>query len=349
MEAIVLHNYLKTVDRPDPLSQFVFELTGEDVSDVFSCFESSASSIEYVKEQYKGIMNECLLNDIPRINTYLSSLNSLLSTGQFALVALRSHQTTKDEISGTYPKPVSSLINGYHFISGRVFPKLALFQPLYFKITQNKLKILHLVEVMGRLAVQGFVVKGNIQIGRTTWVLAEKVSEPHQVEHPSCGLYIKLRRVGYNAKTISVYKLRTMYSYSEYLQDHVYQNNQLDSNGKFKDDFRITNWGRILRKYWIDELPMIVNWLKGDLKLVGVRPLSKSYFNLYPREIQELRTKVKPGLIPPYYAHHPKNFDEIVDSERTYLQEYFDRPFKTDFKYFWICVYTIIFKGVRSK
>jgi lipopolysaccharide/colanic/teichoic acid biosynthesis glycosyltransferase len=59
--------------------------------------------------------------------------------------------------------------------------------------------------------------------------------------------------------------------------------------GKFKDDFRITTWGRVLRKLWIDELPQFINFFKGELSLVGVRALSDHYFQLYPKDVQELR------------------------------------------------------------
>ena len=89
-----------------------------------------------------------------------------------------------------------------------------------------------------------------------------------------------------------------------------------------------------MRKYWIDELPMIINWVKRDLKIVGVRPLSKDYFNRYPDDLKDLRIKTKPGLIPPYYVDLPVTFDEICDSERKYLNLYFKNPWSTDLSYF---------------
>ena len=139
-----------------------------------------------------------------------------------------------------------------------------------------------------------------------------------------------------------------MHPYSEYIQDYVYQQNQLQLNGKFKDDFRLTSWGKVFRKMWIDELPQISNFLRGDISLVGVRPLSEHYFSLYPRDLRELRIKFKPGLVPPYYADMPKSFDEIVDSERNYFLRKRKHPFRTDIKYFFKAVYNIIFKHARS-
>jgi len=166
---------------------------------------------------------------------------------------------------------------------------------------------------------------------------------------PSCSPLIKLNRIGKDGKTIVIYKLRTMYPYSEYLQEYIYNNNNLDKGGKFKDDFRISRLGKILRKYWIDELPMIINLLKGDVKLFGVRPLSQQYFNLYSQELQKLRIKFKPGLVPPYYADLPKNFEEIMASELKYLTQYQKNPYLTDLKYLTISLYNIIVKFKRSK
>ena len=60
----------------------------------------------------------------------------------------------------------------------------------------------------------------------------------------------------------------------------LYEKHGLDSTGdKIINEYRVTSWGKVLRKYWIDELPMIINWLKRELKFVGVRPLSEDYFS----------------------------------------------------------------------
>jgi len=50
---------------------------------------------------------------------------------------------------------------------------------------------------------------------------------------------------------------------------------------------------------------MFYNLLKGEMKLVGVRPLTEHYFSLYRKKLQELRAKTKPGLIPPFYLDMP--------------------------------------------
>src|SRR3989339_144869 len=115
------------------------------------------------------------------------------------------------------------------------------------------------------------------------------------------------------------------------------------------NDFRVTSWGKVLRRFWIDELPMIVNLIKGDLSLVGVRPLSVHKFEMYPEDFRNERKKYRPGLIPPYYYDLPKSFDKLVESERNYLERYSVKPFSTQIKYLFGALYNIVFKRARSK
>jgi hypothetical protein len=64
--------------------------------------------------------------------------------------------------------------------------------------------------------------------------------------------------------------------------------------------------------------------------------------------MQELRLKVKPGLLPPFYADMPKSFEDIVESERRYLRQKLEKPLVTDWKYFWKSVWNILVKRARS-
>ena len=140
-----------------------------------------------------------------------------------------------------------------------------------------------------------------------------------------------------------------MYPFSEFIQKDVFEENNLDASGKFLNDFRITSWGRILRKYFIDEIPQLYNWLRSDINLVGVRAISKHYYSLYPKDLKELRINFKPGLIPPYYADMPTTFEEIVESEVRYLQKKKEKPIVTNMIYFVKALINIIFSGARSK
>jgi hypothetical protein len=72
------------------------------------------------------------------------------------------------------------------------------------------------------------------------------------------------------------------------------------------------------------------------------------YLGVYPADLRRLRSRVKPGLIPPFYADMPETFEEICESERKYLEAYLEKPAGTQWVYFWKAFYNIIIKGARS-
>jgi lipopolysaccharide/colanic/teichoic acid biosynthesis glycosyltransferase len=230
-----------------------------------------------------------------------------------------------------------------------VFPKVYFLREIYFIITTGKFRELSKAETFGRLYSCGFDVIGEKIINGKRFFVAEKIKEPIFDENPTYGPLISLKRYGKNGKLIKVYKLRSMYPFAEYLQDYVYRHNDLEKGGKFKNDFRVTSFGKIIRKLWLDELPMFLNVLKGEMKIVGVRPLSKHYFNLYSKELQQKRIQHKPGLIPPFYVDMPKTLEEIMASEMKYLEDYEKNGLLTDWKYFWKALYNIIIKRARSQ
>ena len=203
-------------------------------------------------------------------------------------------------------------------------------------------------ETYGRLYSCGFEIIEEEFKNNKIYFSAKKVKEPLYPKKPSYGFLITLKRVGKNGKIIKVYKLRTMHPFSEYLQEYLFQKNNLQDGGKIKDDFRISPEGKILRRLWIDELPMFYNFFKGEMKLIGVRPLSPHYFSLYTKELQEFRIKTKPGLIPPFYVDMPVSLEEIMASEMKYLNAYEKRPLQTDFSYFFKAIYNILIKRKRS-
>ena len=220
---------------------------------------------------------------------------------------------------------------------------------LYFSVTKGKNRIISKAEVLGRLNFCGFKVIGVKEIDEDMYFVVQKVKTPSLDQSPSYGPFVTLKRKGFNNKIICIYKFRTMYPYSEYLQEYIYELNKLQEGGKFKDDFRMTTWGRFMRKTWIDELPMLYNWLKGEVRFFGVRPLSLQYFSMYSKDLQEMRKKVKPGLVPPFYADMPKTFDDICESERRYIQAYLEKPKTTQLIYIFKAFSNIVLKGARSR
>jgi undecaprenyl phosphate N,N'-diacetylbacillosamine 1-phosphate transferase len=93
----------------------------------------------------------------------------------------------------------------------------------------------------------------------------------------------KQKRPGLNEEIFMMYKFRTM-------------TDERDENGELLPDFvRLTKFGRILRSTSLDELPELINILKGDMSIVGPRPLLVQYLPLY-NESQKRRHEVRPGL-----------------------------------------------------
>ncbi|WP_459501941.1 sugar transferase [Bacillus sp. C1] len=96
-------------------------------------------------------------------------------------------------------------------------------------------------------------------------------------------ILFKQQRPGLHGAPFFLYKFRTM-------------TDETDGEGNMlPDDVRLTKFGKFLRKYSLDELPQLVNVIKGDLSLVGPRPLLMEYLELYTEE-QAKRHNVRPGI-----------------------------------------------------
>lgn len=300
--------------------------------------------------QYKTIVDLTLLNDAKGINRRFCIVNQKLPDDGLYVCCYRPQEYIKQKMLTRYPKPLNRIIYTCYFFWKRVVPRLLVTSRLYYDVTKGRKRMLSKTEVYGRLYYCGFEVDECVTMGHIDYIFAHRHSQPYPQEQIKVyGPLIKLRRVGKNGDYVYIYKFRTMHPYAEYIQKYVFdQRGGMDIADKSNDDWRITTWGRFMRKYWLDELPMVLNWLRGDVKLVGVRPLSQTMFNNYPPALQEKRTRCKPGLIPPFYIDHPKTFDELFASEDKYLDAYLQHPIRTDIRYFFLTVRSILFKGMHS-
>ena len=153
--------------------------------------------------------------------------------------------------------------------------------------------------------------------------------------------------LGKGGKPIKVYKFRTMKD-SPHTLDGVVQQD-LNQYGHPKEETReFVRGGRFLRKAWIDELPQIYNLIRGDMRVVGIRPMKEEYWERYPQDVRDKALKVKPGLVGVQYSHIEGDFNTHISTLRKYLEEREQRPFLTDIKYFLRIMFNIVFKGVRS-
>ncbi|MEA3560873.1 MAG: sugar transferase [Candidatus Omnitrophota bacterium] len=106
------------------------------------------------------------------------------------------------------------------------------------------------------------------------------------IERDSCGpIFYRGLRIGKSAKPFKMYKFRTMVVNADRIGGHSTAN----------DDTRITKVGRILRKYKLDEMPQLINILKGEMSFVGPRPEVLHYVGMFSEEEKKILT-VRPGI-----------------------------------------------------
>lgn len=289
------------------------------------------------------------LNTTRGINKFFALSNELLPDNGLLLCCYRSKSSIKQNLLKKHSKTWAYTRYIIHYMYHRMLPKFFLTRRIYYDITNGKKRVLSKTEILGRLSYCGFSIKKQVKINGLNYIIAERVRNSEPLVIKNYAALIKLRRTGKNGKMFNVYKFRTMHPYAEYIQQYIFETASLAKGGKFRKDIRVTTLGRWMRRYWIDELPMFINLFKGEMKLIGVRPLSRQYFNLYKKEVQEKRTKVKPGLLPPFYADMPKTLDEIQASEMKYLIECEAKgAFVTDTKYLFLILRNILFKKARS-
>ncbi|MFB3170034.1 sugar transferase [Neobacillus sp. 179-C4.2 HS] len=152
-----------------------------------------------------------------------------------------------------------------------------------------------------------------------------------KVEDPKGTIFFSQKRVGLNGREFKMYKFRSMVSNAEEKLSELLKFNEI--NGamfKMKDDPRITKVGRFIRKTSIDELPQLINVLKGEMSLVGPRPP-------LPREVTEYspydkqRLLVTPGCTGLWQVGGRSNlsFQEMIELDLQYIER---RSFLIDVK-----------------
>jgi lipopolysaccharide/colanic/teichoic acid biosynthesis glycosyltransferase len=153
----------------------------------------------------------------------------------------------------------------------------------------------------------------------------------------------KHKRYGLCGEPFYVYKFRTMIDGAHDLQSKMSHLNEMDGGKLFKSDNdpRVTSLGKFLRKTSLDELPQLINILKGEMTIIGPRPISTPISDY---EIEELnRFRLKPGLgcIWQAYFRHHTDFTMWMKTDIIYIKNV---SFKLDLKLF----FTIL-KGVLLK
>lgn len=163
------------------------------------------------------------------------------------------------------------------------------------------------------------------------------------MESKGPGLFVQ-ERIGLNGKPFGLYKFRSMRTDSE--------SESLITIGD--NDHRITRIGHFIRKYKLDELPQLLNVLKGDMSLVGPRPEVRKYVELYTPEQRKV-LNVKPGITD-YASIEYVNENELLgnadDPDRVYVEQVMPKKLELNMRYIQdrsLCQYfKIIFLTIKS-
>jgi lipopolysaccharide/colanic/teichoic acid biosynthesis glycosyltransferase len=294
------------------------------------------------------VISDIRLNDVRRLNKFFLSCADRLEVGGYIVGRYLPLENAQKELRRRFRGPFYCPAAALHFICRRAIPKIPHLNSLYFFLTKGRNRVFSRTEIWGRLESCGMRVMIETVGDGEVFLSVKKVGDPVPYQKPSYYPLIALDKVGLAGGIIKAHKIRTMYPFSEFLQNRIYEAHSLETTGKFAGDFRITRYGRFLRKYWIDELPQILDWWHGDIKFVGLRAMSRHYFSLYSEDFQEMYRKVKPGLIPPIFSESTAGFDQIVEVEQQYVKRYLQHPLRTDTRYFFKTMKDIIIKGVRS-
>lgn len=154
-------------------------------------------------------------------------------------------------------------------------------------------------------------------------------------------IFFSQKRVGKNGQLFDMYKFRSMVVNAEELKEKLaHQNEMSGPMFKMKDDPRVTNVGKFIRKTSLDELPQLWNVLKGDMSLVGPRPS-------LPKEVKQFekwmykRLTVKPGLTC-YWQVNGRNsidFEDWMKLDISYIE---DRNLWIDIKLIFKTVFVLL-------
>ena len=160
-------------------------------------------------------------------------------------------------------------------------------------------------------------------------------------------IFLSQKRIGKNGKEFNFYKFRSMVPNADevlfqILEKDEERKKEYELNKKLENDPRITKVGKFIRKTSIDELPQLINILKGDMSLIGNRPY-------LPREKEDMGksfneiVKTKPGLTG-YWQVNGRS--ETSFGERLALEKYYSRhaSLKLDIQIFFKTFYVVLFR-----
>jgi len=148
---------------------------------------------------------------------------------------------------------------------------------------------------------------------------------------PGSPALFKQKRVGRNGRLFTIYKLRSM-------------TNECDGQGKLlPDEIRLKPWGKLIRGSNIDELPQILNILKGEMSWIGPRPLLPHEMDVMTNDEQELRQSVFPGISgwEAVNERYSETRRQMIDFDLFYVRNW---SLRFDIKIFFMTAFIVLLK-----
>ena len=203
----------------------------------------------------------------------------------------------------------------------------------------NTMQIKDLAGILGFSSTNRLSFKTNLIIKRIFELLLIIIFSPVlipvflllfiavKVSSPGPALYAHTR-VGKNGSVLKCLKFRSMYKDADKQLEKILAENpdmkaQWDKDRKIQNDPRVTPFGKFLRKTSLDELPQLINVIKGDMSLIGPRPITKSELKYYG-EYADFVFSVKPGLSGMWQVsgRSDTGYEERVNFDTYYIQNW---------------------------
>ncbi len=159
------------------------------------------------------------------------------------------------------------------------------------------------------------------------------------LDSPGRILY-KQERLGRNGEVFKMYKFRTMRVNADQILKELLDSDpkikaEWEENHKLKNDPRITRVGGFLRKYSLDEIPQLINVVKGEMSLVGPRPIFENQQKIFGDDFR-LYYRVRPGMTGMWQTRGRSNIS-FISKERQKLDEYYIRNWSV-----WLDIYLLL-------
>lgn len=130
-------------------------------------------------------------------------------------------------------------------------------------------------------------------------------------------------RMGYKGRTFKMYKFRTMVVGADEKQRKLLSKNEADGPVfKIWDDPRFTGLGKVLSHSGLDELPQLWNVCRGEMEIVGPRPLPVAEARQIDKKYRVVRESVRPGIISPWIfeGYHGLDFESWMEEDKRYVR-----------------------------